>query len=119
MREERPTAFAERQALTDWLEKNRLLRHEDKLAKVAGPDIGLADLPFLSEEEIAQLAAAMTAVEARRFNEALQTLFASADSARDGEEGAEDVIAEGSPVNVTASSQKLSSKMSKMTTSQL
>lgn len=66
---------AARQSLADWLEKNRLTRHEIRIAEIAGPDRGIDDLPLLSEEDVAALISTMTNVEARRFEAAREAIL--------------------------------------------
>merc|ERR1711865_1254847 len=71
MRQQTPVAFAARSSLSDWLDKHRLTRHELKIIAMAGPETALSDLMQLDEEDVAELCSAMTKVEARRFEAAL------------------------------------------------
>eukprot|EP01051_Picozoa_sp_SAG22_P014703 SAG22_NODE_1823_length_3509_cov_57.994721_4_plen_94_part_00 len=60
-------AYQARQSLGQWLQENRLGRHELKFLEVVGPESGPEDLALLDDEDIAELGSAMTNVEAKRF----------------------------------------------------
>jgi hypothetical protein len=68
------TAVEARVQLHAWLGEQRLLRHLVNVVRVAGPDASIADLALLSEENLEELTAAMTHVEAGRLKGAVQTL---------------------------------------------
>ena len=73
------TVAAARKSLAKWLEQNRLSRHELKFLEVVGPESAPQDLVLLSEEDMAELTAAMTNVEARRFEAARRSSDISAE----------------------------------------
>ena len=99
MRQQTPAAFAAHSSLSDWLDLNRLTRHEHEIIAMAGPETALDDLMLLDEEDVAELCSAMTKVEARRFTAALK---ANADKP-----AFDDSIAEGSSENLSSSSKSM------------
>ena len=73
--------------MVEWLEQNRLLRHAETITRVAGADAAPSDLQFLTEEDTAEIADAMTNVEKKRLEAALEAL-------RDEGQGAESAESE-------------------------
>lgn len=67
-----PAAVAARQALVTWLMENRLLHHEKVILDVVGQHAAIGDLKLLSEEDLTEISAQMTRVEAQRFASAVE-----------------------------------------------
>jgi hypothetical protein len=72
-----PTAAAARDALVIWLMENRLMHHEKTILDVTGQHAAVEDLEMLTEQDVAEISAKMTRVEALRFNSAMQALSQS------------------------------------------
>ena len=73
--------------MAEWLGQQRLSRHAETIARVAGPDAAPSDLLFLTEDDIAEIGTGMTNVEKMRLKAALEAL-------RDEGQGAESAESE-------------------------
>ena len=60
--------------MLEWLQRHRLPRHADTIARVAGIDAAPSDLQYLTEEDIAEIGSEMTRIEKMRLQAALQAL---------------------------------------------
>jgi aspartyl-tRNA synthetase len=50
------------------------MRHEDTLVELCGEDLAVEDLRYLRQEDLDQIAATMSFVEARRLNDGIEQL---------------------------------------------
>jgi hypothetical protein len=50
------------------------MRHEDTLIELCGEDLAVEDLRYLRQEDLDQIAATMSFVEARRLNDGIEQL---------------------------------------------
>ena len=50
------------------------MRHEDTLIELCGEDLAVEDLRYLRQEDLDQIAATMSFVEARRLNDGSEQL---------------------------------------------
>lgn len=68
------TAHDGRASMREFLDKNRLLRHEGTFVEVCGRDMSVEDLEFLGDEDMESIKAEMTSVEGKRLDKALQQM---------------------------------------------
>ena len=57
-----------------WLGRHRLSRHAEAIARVAGLDAAPSDMQFLTDDDIAKIGRAMTPIEKRRLEAALEAV---------------------------------------------
>jgi hypothetical protein len=86
------------------------MRHEDTLVELCGEDLAVEDLRYLRQEDLDQIAATMSFVEARRLNDGIEQLkkstLASAQS-EDFNSAVRLVCARGSPSSREPQAQQL------------